>query len=290
MRGVAVMNRRRRTRRRVTIALVALLAVVIGGGVAAWTLENPPMDTIEVAQPSTDQLETTTQARMFFGHQSVGTNVLSGVDPLYADGGVTAPPILETVEPVADADAFIAHAAVGVNGDPWSKLDAFTGIVDGSLGEQLDVALLKFCYVDVTASTDVQALFEEYSAAMDELAQRHPGIRFLYATVPLTTDRSWKANLKALIGRDDQAGPADNIARQRYNELVRERYGDSGQLFDIAAIEATIAQRPAVRTDGGTEYFVLNRALASDAGHLNALGAEAAAAELVRVVSANLGR
>ena len=122
---------------------------------------------------------------------------------------------------------------------------------------------------------------------MDAIAARHPRVRLVYTTVPLTTDRSWKAKVKAAIGSPDRRGPADNLVRHRYNTLVRERYGSSGRLFDIAGVEATLDREPMLRRLGGQGYHVLNRDLASDAGHLNAEGARAAAAEFVRVVAAS---
>ena len=67
--------------------------------------------------------------------------------------------------------------------------------------------------------------------------------------------------------------------------MVRARYGDTGSVFDIAAVEATMEQQPMVRNLKGQRYLVLNRALSSDAGHLNALGSQAAAAEFVRVLA-----
>jgi len=68
--------------------------------------------------------------------------------------------------------------------------------------------------------------------------------------------------------------------------LVRLRFGSTGRLFDIAAVEATLAQDPTERHSGGLAYYVLNKALASDAGHLNDLGGGLAATELIRVVAA----
>ncbi len=127
------------------------------------------------------------------------------------------------------------------------KFGDFTDGERRSLGDGVDVALLKLCYVDVVAGTDVDAVFAAYSALMDELERKHPSVRFLYTTVPLSTDRGWKSIVKSWIGRDDQMGPADNIARERYNELVRARYGASGRLFDIAAVEATMTEIPTQR-------------------------------------------
>lgn len=269
--------------RRLRAWLIAAGAVAAALGIGVWMLENPPTDQITVDRPAAADLRQFAQERVYFGHQSVGWNIVGGLEELYA-GGDAAPLVRETTEPI-DAAAFLAHSGVGVNGDPLSKLDEFTAVIDGPLGDRLDVAVLKFCYIDVTAATDAQALFDAYSARIAELEARHPDIAFVYTTVPLTTDRSWKANIKAFLGRDDQAGPADNVVRQQYNTLVRERYAGTGRLFDIAAVQATMTERPTLRGADGAEYYVLNRALASDNGHLNTTGSLAAASEFVRVIA-----
>ncbi len=247
--------------------------------------KDSAMVPIEIPTPAQDELVDFGQTRVFFGHQSVGANVISGVQAVFAEAGAPAPVVLETRDAAAARGGFLAHAYVGVNGDPLGKLADFTSALSGPMGDQVDVAVLKFCYVDVVAGTDVQALFDAYSRTMTELEASHPGIRFLYTTVPLTTDWSWKQVLKSWIGQDDQMGPADNVARERYNRLIRERYGSSGRLFDIAAVEATMVQDPMSRKDGDQTYYVLNSRLASDAGHLNELGQRAAAVAFIDAVT-----
>lgn len=242
---------------------------------------------IEVPEPSSDVLSEFGRSRVFFGHQSVGANVIGGVQEVFAQADLTSPAVVETRDSVQADGGFLAHAFVGVNGDPFGKLDDFAQILAGPLGDNIDVAVLKLCYVDVVAGTDVQAVFDAYVETMAKLEASHPDIRFLYTTVPLSTDWSWKQVVKSWIGRNDQMGPADNVAREQYNQLIRDKYADSGRLFDIAAVEATLGQDPMRRTDGGETYYVLNPQLASDAGHLNELGQRAAA---VAFIDAATGR
>lgn len=232
-----------------------------------------------------EQLSAAASVRVFFGHKSVGSNILGGLAELYRSAGVEPPQIVETRDVAHLSGWFLAHSMVGANRDPLGKLKEFADIVGGPLGGAVDVAALKFCYADVTSDTDIEALFGRYVEVMDELAGRRPDLRLLYTTVPLTTDRAWKAKLKALAGRDDRKGPADNLARYRYNTMVRDRYASTGRLFDVAAVEATLTGEPMTRTLGGQTYHVLNSSLAADAGHLNPAGAKAAATEFARVVA-----
>jgi len=275
------------TRARTTVG--GMVVLLVAGVALVWWGRSPGVTpSAQIDAPSSAQLQSAARLRVLFGHQSVGANVIDAVPAVFGSGGVTAPRIVETREPVASDAGFIAHAYVGENGDPLGKLSDFSRILDGPLGGEVDVAMVKLCYVDIDASTDVDMVFDAYVRTMADLAERHPGVRFLYTTVPLTADRDVKARVKAVLGRGDRMGPADNRARQRYNQLVRQAYGRTGRLFDIAAVESTMLQGTATKRGRGEDaYYVLNDNLRSDRGHLNAQGAEAAAGELVRVLAAN---
>jgi len=274
---------------RIKVLLLGALVALIAGGSVVWlTQERDSGMTVNLTMPPDDELRAFAASRVFFGHQSVGANVIGGVERAFSAGGTAGLlTVIETREPASTVGGFLAHAYVGVNGDPYGKLTDFKALLDGPLGSDLDIALLKFCYVDVVAETDIDAVFGAYASTVAALERSHPSVRFLYTTVPLTTDRGWKPTIKSWIGDNDHMGPADNLARQRYNELVRLRFGSTGRLFDIAAVEATLAQNPTERHTGSQVYYVLNQALAADPGHLNDLGAGLAATELIRVVAAS---
>ncbi len=281
----------RRLSRLTVLALGALLCLVAAGAIVLVSQGRDRGMVVKVASPSADELRAFGASRVFFAHQSVGANVIDGVDRTFQGSGSSGlVTITETRDVPPTEGGFLAHTSVGVNGDPYGKLSDFHAVLDGPLGSNLDVAVLKFCYADVVAGTDVDALFTAYSSTMADLERTHPSVRFLYATVPLTTDRGWKSTLKSWIGDDDHLGPADNLTRHRFNELVRRQFGSTGRLFDIAGVEATLSQDPTERRDGGEVYFVLNQVLAADAGHLNDLGASLAAAELIRVATSGSPR
>lgn len=264
--------------------VVTTAAIVSLAGIGVWFLVPKSMADIAVPDLKGEQFDALTETTVLFGHQSVGSNILDGIANVYADAGRAVPEIVEVSETSAGA-AQIMHSYVGVNGDPLGKFEAFRTLVDGPAGESASVAMVKLCYTDITAPSDVAAVFDGYTALMADLEARHPDVTFLYATVPLTTDRSWKANIKALFGSDDQMGPGDNQAREQYNALIREEYAVSGRLFDVAAVESTMSTDPAVRSLDGSDYYVLNAALSSDAGHLSERGGRLAAAELIRVIA-----
>src|SRR3954471_5260390 len=102
--------------------------------------------------------------RVYFGHQSVGANIIQGVKELCKGAGV----------PVFIKDEFVPE-----NGDPLRKLASFKSSVGA--GSRYDVALVKFCYVDISAETDARALFASYRAAIDELRAKNPRTVFVHA-------------------------------------------------------------------------------------------------------------
>lgn len=272
---------RKKSWRRTTYGALAV-AVVAAAGVGVWKSGSAPGPLPEISSV-TEELTVLTGDRVFFGHQSVGTNTLEGLEAL-AQGAVS---VIETTDPSDIAPGTVAHAYVGTNGDPQSKIDAFADIIEGGVGDAVDVAVLKLCYTDVTAGSDAAAVATAYIAALDQLAARYPAVRFVGATVPLMTEPDWVDGVKGSLGRGDGRSAEDNIVRQQFNELMRAHFDGNAALFDIADVES-MHGRTAHR-NGDTEYYALSLEYASDPGHLNAEGAHAAATEFVRVLAATPG-
>lgn len=113
-----------------------------------------------------ESLDRVASARIYFGHQSVGNNVLEGLREL-SKGGASQPAIIESS---ANAGApVILHAAIGRNTDPASKIAAFRDAA--SALDSFDIAMMKLCYIDITATTDADALFALYCEAVDSIRQ-----------------------------------------------------------------------------------------------------------------------
>jgi hypothetical protein len=184
------------------------------------------------------------QRKVFFGHQSVGADVVRGLAALAEDLAVPLN-IVETRR-IAPLDGpYFAHARIGRNGDAASKLDDFAGLMDGEMGAVLDLAMAKLCYVDVTRDTDTGELARRHDELFGELATRHPQLRLVPVTVPFTTGFFGLRGAAAeLLGRPDPSAP-DNRARARYNDHLRTRHADSGNLFDLAAVETNSSTRRA---------------------------------------------
>ncbi len=218
--------------------------------------------------------------KIFWGHKSVGFNILKGVDELAAGAPEAVLQIVESTSPgVFDRSGALAHAALGNNTDPRSKIDSFVDAMEAGMGNAADLAFLKFCYADFQPESDVPAIFADYKQAIDSLALRYPETTFAHVTVPLTARQTGpKALIKKLLGRPIR-GVEDNLKRYQFNLLLKVEYGDRTPIFDLAKIEST-------RPDGSRETTrvsdvtvpTLVPAYTDDGGHLNQLGRHNAAA------------
>jgi lysophospholipase L1-like esterase len=218
--------------------------------------------------------------RVFFGHKSVGANILQGVrDLMAADPNLTLR-IVNSADPASVTGPALIEAEVGENGNLRSKNAAFAAALANGMGAQGGIAMFKYCYVDIADSTNVQATFEEYRRGMQALQSVHPNLTIVHITVPLTTAESGpKAWLKSVLGR--RTARADNVKRNKFNRLLRQAYA-ADSIFDLAEIEST-------RPDGSRSYFpvgndmiyTLAEEYTTDGGHLNELGRRTVAKQLL---------
>jgi len=210
------------------------------------------------------------EPRVYFGHQSVGANILQGVKEL---------------GPEAEMRFSIKDEFLAENGEPLRKLENFKQAVGE--GSRYDIALVKFCYVDVDAGTDARALFERYRATIDELRAKNPRTTFVHVTLPLTTVQTGpKALAKRLLGRAPY-GTIENVRRAEYNSLLRRSYAGLEPIFDLARLESTAPDGTvATVTWNGSTVPAMAPAYTDDGGHLNAAGRARAAREFLAVLAA----
>jgi len=229
---------------------------------------------------SADEWEALANRRIFFGHQSVGQNIIDGLTGIMARRPSIRLSVRETSRLEDFAKPVFGHALIGKNKDPLSKIERFREIMDGGVGRSVDIAFFKLCFVDIDHTTDIEALFRDYGDSLADLTEKYPDVKFVTMTVPLISRPvGIKARLKELLGRlpwDE----ADNVKRNVYNDLLRERF--KGSLFDLAAIESRIGgERKATFEKDGKSYDLLYKPYTSDGGHLNAAGRQIIAIELL---------
>lgn len=223
--------------------------------------------------------------RIFFGHQSIGENILGGLSRIFAGEGIEGLKIVNVEKSAPPGGPLLAETRIGKNGDPRGKCDAFESRVLNFPGGPPDIAVLKFCFVDFKPETDVSVLFGYYNAMVDTLRAKAPGVTLVHVTVPLTIRTpGWKKLLKRILGREESSDTL-NTLRCEFNDLLRARYAQE-PLLDVAALESTYADGTREEfTRNGKTAFALRSDLSSDGVHLNAEGSRLAAAEFLRVLA-----
>jgi hypothetical protein len=274
--------------------IVAAGILAVGSVTVLSTGIKTRTETQKVKLPSIDDVpqaywKALAGKRIFFGHQSVGYNVIDGIRDIANQHDYVKLNVVETREPAAFDRPVFAHAQVGRNQDPASKIEDFTNIMDAGVGDKAAIAFFKFCYVDVTRNADPEKTFDRYKAAMEDLKRRYPRMIFVHVTVPLcSTPKGIKKNLKhcvkSLIGRPGVL--EDNLMRERYNQLLRNAYCGKEPIFDLALTESINAEGLRCFAVKGTEKVpVLAPEYTDDGGHLNALGRSKAAEQLLIVLA-----
>ena len=264
-------------RRRQLVGFVLLALVSLGNAGCAAQPSPQGVSVMELNQVAAKTI--------FFGHQSVGWNIIQGIEELLQaqPGASLTLTQAENLEGMPGPAFF--HSEVGENGDPLSKLQAFERLVRAGIGERADVAFFKFCYVDFDQNTDVAQLFTAYQQTMAALSRDYPQTTLVYVTTPLTTaDQGVKAVFKSLLGRNEVA--LANLKRQQFNELLRREYAGTGALFDLAASEATDpAGNVCSVTVAQQTVPCLVAAYSDDGGHLNERGRQVVATQLLKFLA-----
>jgi len=213
--------------------------------------------------------------KTFFAHQSVGANILTGIEELARQGRTDAH-VLELArahEPLPIHPLLIIHECVGVNREPLTKIAAFRHVLTAKHRPALDVALLKFCYVDIETQAQAETLWDHYQRAIEQLSTDQPGVQLVHCTVPL---RSLPAGPYAWLRRalgHRHPSIAGNRARDWFNRQLRARFGSGHQLFDLAAVQSRHPDgRPCELKDGGSTVPSLAPDWTYDGGHLNPPG------------------
>jgi len=221
--------------------------------------------------------------RTFFAHQSVGADILAGIEQLGRDAPYVAR-VLDLAQAQADIEPdlthspLIIHERIGTNREPLTKIAGFRAVLAANPRLQIDVALLKFCYVDIASQADAESLWRHYETAIEELATVHASMHLVHCTVPLRSlPEGPYAWLRRALGHRHPAIAA-NRARDWFNRKLRERFGGH-RLFDLAALESRRANgKPCELIDAGTRVPSLAREWTYDGGHLNERGRTIAAA------------
>lgn len=285
-----------RLRGQARTCLLALLLAACGSAAEEDDTGRRSLDmTLQQAETSAfleeslrEDLRLVGRTRVFFGHQSVGANILEGLTTLAGEADVRVNiQRFETAH--ATAGITFVEKDLGQNGDALGKVDDFVASIRDMSDHPPTIALMKFCYLDIVASTDVDQVFEHYRSAMEKLNAEFPGITIVHVTVPLTT--RWPVRLKEVAYRilhPEERGTGSAIRRQEFNDRLRETFA-ADPIFDLARAEST-------RPDGsrvtfrarGRSYEALEPKYTWDGAHLGEMGKPLMAQVLVRSLAATI--
>ena len=230
-----------------------------------------------------------TLKKIYFGHQSVGYNIIEGINAIIKSNDKIKLNISELDKATQFEGGIFAHSEIGENTKPISKINEFSDLISTTLKDKVDIAFFKLCFEDIKANTDINTLFSSYKNAMTKLRKENPNVIFLQTTVPLLRRQqggmvSW---LKKMIGKDDgYFSNKHNMARNEFNQMARKEYAGNGTLFDVAEIESTnIDGTMSTFNEGGNTYFSLAGDYTDDGGHLNKLGQKIVAEKLLLMLA-----
>lgn len=237
--------------------------------------DPPPEVNIVVDETLKQDLLTLRDAHVFFGHQSVGANILEGLAELSKTAGI---------------EVRIDEAPVGQNTKPLEKFEDFAKRGESNVSDGTQLMAMKLCYVDFTPRTDVGGLIQAYAAAVDRVRKARPGVRIVHVTPPLMAQPSdLKSKMNRTLGRpvwEDQA----NAKRLEFKRKMLEHFPGE-PVFDLSAVEST-------RPDGTQEEHSVNGdqvpmlwpGYTDDGGHLNASGRIVAAKAFAHALATALSR
>ena len=208
--------------------------------------------------------------KIYFGHQSVGNNIIDGITKVMASNSHIKLNIKDTNKLESFAEPIFAHSDVGKNEFPDSKVLDFRKNLENGIGENVDIAFVKYCFWDIRRNTDINAVFDNYKNTLSDLKKQFPNIQFIHLTVPLMSHSTGiKSRIKRTLGMQINSD-LDNIKRNQLNDLILLEYNGKEPIFDIALLESTLPDgtRQTFSSNDNNYNYLLSE-YTYDGGHLS---------------------
>jgi hypothetical protein len=264
------------------ITLASIYFLLTAAGCGRGEIVKDQFSYGDLKNVSAAQWESLGKKKIFFGHQSVGGNIIDGMREVIKENPQIKLSIVESDKPEDLKPGVFEHSKVGKNEQPLTKIEAFSNLVRSGIGKNADIAFFKLCYVDINKSTDVDLLFKDYRQTMAELKKAYPNVTFIHFTAPLVLQpgRNIKYMIKKMLGKE--TGNSNNIARNRYNELLKASYEGNEPVFDLARLESIAPDGTVSCFNGnGKRILSLCPVYTEDGGHLNETGRKVIAQQLM---------
>lgn len=202
----------------------------------------------EFSTYTSGQMTSARSLKVYFEHASVGDDLMNGMGDLISQGYHIGRATISNDAPgvitwFATSDGLIDN----YRGNPGfnEKIIYFKEYIDTrNIGNSVDVAMMKFCYIDngIIPATG----FNSYKSAISELEGKFPNVTFVYFTMPLET--------------------TGDTVKDEFNTLVRDYCKSNNKfLLDIADIECYSESNVKNMNSG---YEALVGAYTNDGGHL----------------------
>jgi len=227
--------------------------------------------------------------KIYFGHQSVGKNILSGIEQVMLDNDKIKLKVVKYKDGLEITGPSFVHSKIGKNSYPDLKDKGFQEILDAKLAGKVDAALYKYCYVDIKRHTDIDKVFDNYKKNIEGLKKKYPDTVFMHITAPITILQTGpKAWIKKVMGKP-VGGELDNKKRHEFREKLMAEYSGKDPVFDLYGYEST-------RPDGsrvsykhkGETYYALAPEYTDDGSHLNTLGRKYVAENFLVFLAENI--
>jgi len=231
------------------------------------------------------ELKLINNEKILFGHRSVGDNIIQGMQDIVSQNDSDKIYLYRLQDLPAGQEYYFVHSYIGENGNPISKIDNFSKLINQLGPQKLSIAFMKLCFVDIKANTQINNIINYYVRTVDSLLIKYPNLIIIHCTVPLTSKPTLIMQIKDFIKGRTSSNLLDNIKRNEYNRLLLSKYSPD-QIFDIAKIESTHedGRREKIIQEGMPYYFLIND-YTNDGGHLNKKGQYLVASNLISFIT-----
>ncbi|MBI2301362.1 MAG: SGNH/GDSL hydrolase family protein [Armatimonadetes bacterium] len=244
--------------RRLGLALLMLAGFTARGHADPLVIDHTCIDTHDNVIPM-NALERARRLRVVLGHESVGFNVVQGLEGLSQQ----SPRYRLDIGHMIQAWWYTQHAGLGewfvgnANNVP-GKAQAFEQRLASGVGNAVQVASLKLCFADLQRNSDTDANFDAYVDVMERMQRQYPRVKFVYWSMPMRRE--------AVLQQKRTHFNQRMAAYLKQHEVV---------LFDIADIECHKPDGTAFHNETGE--LAMWDGYTVDGGHLNDVGKARAA-------------
>jgi hypothetical protein len=227
------------------------------------------------------KLEKLSKKRIYYGHRSIGNNIITGIRDLMKENSQIKFNIIKPGDRVNHKEGFFMHSMISQNASPKSIADDYEKLMSEVSGEYFDIVFIR--YTPFYDKSDLKDIFADYKETLRLLKNKYPKTIFVHGTFPLNRSKtSWKTWIKKIFGKKDIWEYEQNIKVNEFNKLLRKEYYAKEPFFDIAKFQSTYpnGKRSTFTKDGKT-YFHTVSDYTYDGVHLNERGRKIVAEQLL---------